>query len=62
MSLIEELKRRNVLRASALYIGASWALTPAALISAENLRMDPIWDAIREDPGFQAILTRTMSQ
>jgi hypothetical protein len=27
MSLIAELKRRNVLRAAALYVGASWALS-----------------------------------
>jgi hypothetical protein len=25
--------------------------------SAENLRIDPVWDALRADPGFKALLT-----
>jgi len=30
--------------------------TPSALLSAENLRIDPAWDDIRDDPGFKALL------
>jgi TolB-like protein len=30
--------------------------TPASLMSAENLRFEPFWDPIRNDPGFQALL------
>ena len=32
--------------------------TPASLISAENLRNEPFWDAIRDDPRFQALIGR----
>ncbi len=30
--------------------------TRAAQLSVENLRIDPVWDGIRDDPGFQALL------
>ena len=30
--------------------------TPSALISVENLRFDPVWDDIRGDAGFKALL------
>jgi len=29
---------------------------PAAQVSVQNLRFDPAWDGIREDPGFKALL------
>ena len=29
---------------------------PASLMSTENLRFEPFWDPIRNDPGFQALL------
>jgi len=30
--------------------------TRAAQISVENLKLDPAWDPIREDPSFKALL------
>jgi tetratricopeptide (TPR) repeat protein len=30
--------------------------TPASLLSVENLRLEPFWDDIRDDPGFKALL------
>jgi TolB-like protein len=30
--------------------------TTTALVSVENLRFDPAWDNIRDDPGFKALL------
>ena len=33
--------------------------TPASLTSAQNLRLDPVWDGLRADPGFQALLAGT---
>jgi TolB-like protein len=30
--------------------------TPASQMSAQNLRFEPFWDALRRDPGFQALL------
>ena len=30
--------------------------TPSALISSENLRLDPAWDGIRADRGFKALV------
>jgi TolB-like protein/Tfp pilus assembly protein PilF len=29
---------------------------PISLLSAQVLRMDPVWDPIRKDPGFQALM------
>jgi TolB-like protein len=30
--------------------------TPISLLSVENLRNEPFWDGIRDDPGFKALL------
>jgi hypothetical protein len=30
--------------------------TPVALLSVENLRFEPFWDPIRNDPRFQALI------
>lgn len=30
--------------------------TPASMLSANNLRLEPYWDLLRDDPAFKALL------
>jgi hypothetical protein len=47
MTFFTELKRRNVVRRTGLYLVG--ALTPALL------RLDPGWDNLRDDPRFRKL-------
>jgi len=58
-NFLAELKRRNVYKV-AVAVAIPWRLlsVPAGeTISIARLKIDPVWDPIRKDPGFQQLLT-----
>ncbi len=71
-SLFAELKRRNVYKVAVAYAVVGWLHTGATAeavailrrqlsvsaghVSIARLKIDPVWDPIRNDPGFQELL------
>jgi hypothetical protein len=64
-----ELKRRNVIRMAGLYLVGAWLLVQVAGTSRGSselrgsstiaiLRIDPVWDPIRDDLRFKALLAK----
>jgi hypothetical protein len=55
-SLFAELRRRNVLRAGAFYIAATWALAQGiSQLEPHDLCLDPDSDYLRDDSRFHAL-------
>ena len=56
-----ELKRRNVYKVAVAYAIAILrrllSVPAGGSVSIARLKIDPVWDPIRNDPGFQQLLT-----
>jgi TolB-like protein/class 3 adenylate cyclase/Flp pilus assembly protein TadD len=57
LAALAEIEARAGKREDAVKILRQLITTPAGVVSIARLRIDPVWDPIRNDPGFQKLLS-----